>query len=555
MPREDATTTTAPTIMLADDEYDADAGIGFAFGGFMVDDNEDFDGKDPVEMECHWTHLDEVLDEYRIAPGRGGGRGGRGRGGGGGRGRGQGGGRRRRRRKTKEYLFGLAVHCGKHPEAPEASPVAFSEVFGALVAHLTQDHRMSDLCLTHANLWPPEADNGSEDDNDDNIDTSLQPSDQDLRALFGRILPSHPKLGGITLVRSRIHPTYLRLMTEALRGRSGPWWPGFRINLVETPLGGLEGCRLLHNALVRGYDDVAEVTALDVSDCRVGQDGFQMLCEGIAASRALFRAELSERTARVDASAAAVLARAVRSPPRSELIGLSVGAGTWSDEGFATIMEALKANSPTLEDLTLRSYDTDAGFGPSAARMVEELVRTYNYNLSSLELDPWPHDVGDTSDTTKDGSSALVFQKRIQALVRRNRRARSYDRRERNAEGGSVWPRRRAYEIKCRALWPRAMAEIGRFPSLLYKVLRKGNAKEFADQLEHATRQVSRGALPVRTPNVPPPAMENPGKKKRKAASAPAPPNGENTRNPPPSQAAAQAPKARRGRTKKAAPM
>jgi hypothetical protein len=458
------------------------------------------------------------------------------------------------------------VHCGRHPDAPEASPESFAEVFRKLVAHLSQDHRMSDLCLTHnANLWPLEADSdddfdeggsnlkspcgGVDSGNDiDGIDTSLQPSGQDVRALFGRTLPSHPKLTGINLVRSRVHPTYLRLMTEALRGRSGPWWPGFSIHLVETPLGGLEGCRLLKNAVVRGYDDVGEVCRLDASDCHVGQHGFQLLCEGIADSRALYGAELSEMTARVDQAAAEALAFAIRKP-RPSLMGLTVGAGSWSGEGFATIMKALKANSPELELLSLRSYDATNKFGANAARLLEQVLSTYNYNLSRLELDPWPSE-GSDGNSDNDGSA---FQERIKGLLVRNHRAQNYARQERYV--GSVWPRRRAFEIKCRALWPRVIFEVGRFPDLLYKVVRRGNANELADQLEQCKRQVSRDALPVRTPKVPPPAMENPGKKKRKAASASAPPNGENTRNLSPSQGAAQAPKVGRGRTKKAAPM
>jgi hypothetical protein len=88
------------------------------FGGFMVDDNQDFDGKAPVDVQCHWSRLGGILEEYSGS----GGRGGRGRGGtaGGGRGTGQ-----PRCRSNKEYLDGLAVHCGRHPgRSADGSSVA-----------------------------------------------------------------------------------------------------------------------------------------------------------------------------------------------------------------------------------------------------------------------------------------------------------------------------------------------------------------------------------------------------------------------------------------------
>jgi hypothetical protein len=345
-------------------------------------------------------------------------------------------------------------------EAPTAAALPallFPHVVGTLVTHLRQNRRIRDLCLSNANLWPAQTGAGNDDDDSDdatsNVDAALQPSDADLRALFGRIVPSHPALNGITLVKSRVHPMYLRLLTEALQGRSGPWWPAFRVHLVETSIGGVEGCLLLKDAMIQGYADVGDLNNLDVTHCQVGQQGFQVLCEGIAASRALYSAEISERTARIDAEAAKTLARALTTP-RSPLFGLSVGAGSWSDDGFALLMAALKRSSSKLETLALRSYDSKAGFGANAARLLEEVVTTYNFNVRRLELDPWPQD-----EDSNEQDGRLAFQKRIEALVARNGRVRNYATRERHLQSDwSVWPRLRSNEVKCRSLWPRVLS-------------------------------------------------------------------------------------------------
>ena len=55
-----------------------------------------------------------------------------------------------------------------------------AEVFRALAVHLSQDHRMSDLCLTHANLWPLEADDEGDDDDDDDNNNLKRHVDDDI---------------------------------------------------------------------------------------------------------------------------------------------------------------------------------------------------------------------------------------------------------------------------------------------------------------------------------------------------------------------------------------
>jgi hypothetical protein len=99
---------------------------------------------------------------------------------------------------------------------------------------------------------------------------------------------------------------------------------------------------------------VGELNNLNGINCQVGQQGFQALCEGIAASQALYSAEISERKGRL----ASMLARALTTP-RSPLFGLSVGAGSWSDDGFL-----LSAPDRTWKDALVEYRNSASGTVP-----------------------------------------------------------------------------------------------------------------------------------------------------------------------------------------------
>jgi hypothetical protein len=89
-------------------------------------------------------------------------------------------------------------------------------------------------------------------------------------------------------------------------------------------------------------------------------------------------------------------------------------------------------------------------------------------------LDPW--NAGDAS-----------LKERIDELLDRNQFVRDFVQNEADVEAaqGHQGPHQRSpYRIATRALWPRLLGEVGRFPSLLYKVLRqRENAYDFADQM------------------------------------------------------------------------
>jgi hypothetical protein len=310
------------------------------------------------------------------------------------------------------------------------------------------------------------------------VDATLLPSPADLEALFRLVIPSHPALQSVEISRSHILPAYLKSLLMSLHRRSGPDWPSLHVTLEDTPLS-LESCRDLRHMLLQNvHEDEGDVGGLTIRNCNLTEQGWAVVLEGAAANRQLFGLHLEEKHVcvgpEVGRAAAAVLG------PDSSLYAFELDAHSFSEQAFASILTALKTNT-MLEVLTLRAQQpSHQGGGFRHLERLEQLVSTHNYSLSRIDLDPW-----------NAGDAAL--KERIDELLDRNQFVRDFVQNEVDVEAsqGRQGPgqRRSPYRIATRALWPRLLGEVGRFPSLLYKVLRqRENAYDFADQMTRRSK-------------------------------------------------------------------
>jgi hypothetical protein len=107
---------------------------------------------------------------------------------------------------------------------------------------------------------------------------------------------------------------------------------------------------------------------------------------------------------------------------------------------------------------------------PTIFFQLEDLLTTYNLTLQQVEC-PINYAVG--------------VQGRVREALRRNASLRRVE----------SALRARGYRVEQRSLLPRAAERVGRMPTLLYRLLRRGNASALADQVARGRRP-----LPLQPP-------------------------------------------------------
>jgi hypothetical protein len=190
---------------------------------------------------------------------------------------------------------------------------------------------------------------------------------------------------------------------------------------------------------------------LKVQDCELGADEWRVVCEGISGNTEMHTVALIERHATVRPGALVPLLQAPSAVSR-----LEVAAAGWSAGAFQELVVALRTNT-VLCDLTVR---TDREI--PHLRLVEVLLTTYNCTLETVTVRPC-------------ADRALL--RRVKALLERNTRLREL------GDPSHHRPLERPHHFSSRAVWPRVLEAYSRFPTLLYRLLRKANLEAFASQM------------------------------------------------------------------------
>jgi hypothetical protein len=139
---------------------------------------------------------------------------------------------------------------------------------------------------------------------------------------------------------------------------------------------------------------------------------------------------------------------------------LEVAAAGWSAGAFQEFVLALRTNA-VLCDLTLRC---DRRRAIPHLRLVEGLLTTYNCTLETVTVRPC-------------ADRALL--RRVKALLERNTRVREL------GDPSHHRQLKRPHHFSSRAVWPRVLGDYSRFPTLLYRFVRKANLEAFASQMGH----------------------------------------------------------------------
>jgi hypothetical protein len=264
------------------------------------------------------------------------------------------------------------------------------------------------------------------------------PTLRDSDLFFGTVLPNHPSLRQLDLVRCRIWPRHVRLWADALPHR--PATAPLKLSLEGISLNS-DCFRSIKTMLQSG----ARVGELSVVQCRMDATACRLVCEGASESRHLETLRL-EVTGLVPGCVDAAICAS------SSLLRLDVRSRNLADDFLAALAVALRSNR-VLEELGLHGSSNEHNY-----LHFRGLLRSHNYTLSRLALGfLTPH------------NPAPGY--RVDTLLRRNRRVRQFLQCEPQCH------------VPCPALWPMVLQRIGTSPNLVYRFLRSGNVGTLSGQM------------------------------------------------------------------------
>jgi hypothetical protein len=259
---------------------------------------------------------------------------------------------------------------------------------------------------------------------------------EEEQRLFGTVLPRHESLRTISLSRCVVPFRYLRAMVMAATPSSSSS-SITQVSLYDCTLDPrCEAVRAMVDAL--GYSN-GTLTNVRLSRCGLDAGQCRAVFDGAANSRSLVSLSIDEPDKLVvDATA---LSRALGSK-RSSLRTLRVAAKEWNPDGISSVARLLRTNE------TVEAFDAS---GANASALHDELRRvleTYNASLRYLS------------------GVGPEHRAQMNRLLDRNVQVRrDYDRLQ--DEGGV--PR----VGQSPPLYAEALGRVRRFPTLLYRVLRR----------------------------------------------------------------------------------
>jgi hypothetical protein len=290
-------------------------------------------------------------------------------------------------------------------------------------------------------------DNNGDNDNNDN-DNSSTPSDEDLDRLFGSVLPHHPTLVEIVIRNALLPPSRIDAFFGAMATRTEP-----------SPLQKLEfsGTVLDNNTapaaiarMLRNKACVPHLRDLRFTGTRLDGDALKQICD-------CFPDRSSLRCFHFTASVEAVVTSDTlvgALGPASSLETLKVCA-RWTHEGLVSAVQALRTNE-TLQDIEL--LRVLEGRNELVRDEFCKLLSRYNFTLRRTSL---------------FFGQEVEHEAAIRAMVEQNRPI------QRVHEHLKLM----GYQFELYKLWPAVMGSMSRFPTLLYRFLRRGNVVGLASVL------------------------------------------------------------------------
>lgn len=262
----------------------------------------------------------------------------------------------------------------------------------------------------------------------------------DVSRMFGNVFLSHPSLKMIRLQDCTLPSSCLKLLAAIP--------PASRLRELDLDCCEVDTTGLSHLAsMIRGNAPLWHLLVhpkgqgLNPDDCR-------LLCESVCCNRHLRSLDIAVNTIRAD-----TLERVAESPA-SPLRILSITFNDFTEEGIQSLMRQLRTNTQMFE---LRLIAPKGDAASNLKHQLEETVGAYNYTLRSLHLG-WD-----------------AFSR----WMRRNRWIRTAVRR--------LEPR--DYRVTPMELWPHAFGTMSAFPTLLYRLLRRGDVDALSDTVMRHHRQ------------------------------------------------------------------
>jgi hypothetical protein len=302
-------------------------------------------------------------------------------------------------------------------------------------------------------------DDGVNNDDDSNENASSSPPRwDDLERLFGSVLPQLPRLRHLSLYECTLSARCAQLLGGAAGpasvgndnggdnhdngGDNGGGRPLLDLDWVHTRLT-TEACHAVARALRRGA-----LANVKIVNAGLDSDGAALLLQAAADSPTLRGIELHEALADpvvpwavTERAWAGGAMRRSRAALQSLVLDVS-----WTRAGLVELFRQLRTNT-SLQVLDVRGSGADERL---LFMMLQELLSTYNFTISR---------VGDAT-RLQQGQ-----RPRVDALLRRNEGVRNMIDRLQS----------RNYHVPDPSLWPIVMGEIGTFPTLVYRFLRRGN--------------------------------------------------------------------------------
>jgi hypothetical protein len=304
----------------------------------------------------------------------------------------------------------------------------------------------------------------------------------DVERMFGSVLPSHPSLRVVKFVtndyRGSLPYTLLQLFvsrwrSEVKQQRRGagdeagistrrPPETAPTERRKKQPLGlEVRGYPLVDPAIQEMATALREgaLSSLAVCKCHIDAAQFRLLLESAvsAPNGELTCLELNElgfsrsNFLKIDKD---TFANGLIERMAVPILGLE--SGRWTDAAYESLTRQMRTNTAVA---SLRIRDT--GRSKRLVGWILELLTTYNFSLQVV----FP---------IRQGA-----QDQVNDLLRRNGRVRAV---HEHLE-------RLHYVLEERALWPRAISQVARFPTLVYRFLRRGDVDGLADQMGSRSRK------------------------------------------------------------------
>jgi hypothetical protein len=294
---------------------------------------------------------------------------------------------------------------------------------------------------------------------------SFRAVERDVERLFGSVLPAHKSLNEVKFVndenlRGSLSATLVLLLVSRC-GRSAGGRPSAAAAATATRKLRLHfsGFSLddasLHEmamALQRGA-----LASLTVRRCHIDAVLFRLLLEAAADSPnqdmgGLDLHEVGNSRSNFLTIDETVLAGGVieRMPVRV----LGVASGRWTDAAYESLFRQLRTNT-TIEVLHIK----DTGRSIHLVDWVLELLNKYNFTIF-LVYDIRRDSRGHVDDVVRSNRQVYAVHEQMERL---------------HYKLGD--------QPHHRALWPSALAQVSRFPTLVHRFLRRGDVDGLADQL------------------------------------------------------------------------